>query len=351
MAAAVRGRPAALLAGALAVLALTLVQGGGVARSAGTVTLAVVGDVLLDRGVARAAAREGWPWVFREVREDLGAADLAFANLECPVTERRETLQKKVSFRADRVALEAAREAGLDILCLANNHSTDCGREGLVDTMGALHEAGLLWCGAGATEAEAEQATVVEVGGVRIAFLAFSDWLPEGIFPNAAQPTIALASEPTVRREVARARARAEVVVVAFHWGVEFTSEPTDRQRALARAAVEAGAGLVIGHHPHVLQGIEVATSGADRRPALVAYSLGNFVFDQYRDGAADSAILTCTLSRAGVESAAVIPIRVERGRPTHACPEDAQRIRGMLDDLSRQLGALLDENGRVSAR
>lgn len=329
----------------LAALCLGFPCGGDAA-----VRLALVGDVLLDRGVAQFAGREGWDAVFADVAPVLRSADLAVGNLECPVTARWETIPKLVRFRASPDVLPALVHSGLDVLSLANNHSTDCGREGLVDTMRLLEGSGIRFVGAGGSEAEAERPVVVRVGGVRIAFVGFSDWLPEGMLPRADRPAVALASEESVRRAVTEATSSAEVVIASFHWGVEFAATPTPRQRRLARAAVEAGASVVVGHHPHVLQGLEWTDRGSGTRPCLVAYSLGNFVFDQQTRGAGDTAMLLCDLTRGGLVSARLVPFETREAHPTAVPADDAARILSRLDEMSRELGARVKGDGEVVA-
>jgi poly-gamma-glutamate synthesis protein (capsule biosynthesis protein) len=145
--------------------------------------------------------------------------------------------------------------------------------------------------------------------------VALTDWTADGILPRTDRPTIAAASVDGIRRLVTAARRAVDVVVVSVHWGAEFDPVPTDRQRELASAAVEAGADLVVGHHPHVLQPIEVTTKPTGRT-ALVAYSLGNFLFDQHTRGAEKSVILLCEFSSAGLQSASAVPAKTVDCRP-----------------------------------
>ena len=175
-----------------------------------------------------------------QLRGDLvGGADIADANRECPVTDRYDKLPKRASFRAQPGTVPFLRDAGFDVLDLANNHSTDCGRPGLVDTMEWLRHDGLRWCGAGASRAESEKPTIVSANGLRVAFVSFSDWLPEGVFPLDDRPTIALASPERAAEAVGRAASDADAVVVGFHRTFDFDG--------LVRAtrAVQRGARLI----------------------------------------------------------------------------------------------------------
>lgn len=300
----------------LAVMAVVAGRQSAIAGPAGEsaipeVTLVAAGDVLLDRTPGKKIARYGVDYPFTKVVGILAKADIAFANLECPLSEAGGKVNKPFSFRARPAGAQGLARAGFDILSLANNHSMDCRRDGLVETMEHLAGAGIHWCGAGKDRAAAESPTIIEANGLRVAFLAFCDFLPEGVFLNDEKPGIALASVESVRRAVADARRRADVVVVSFHWGVERSPYRTARQEELARAAVTAGACLVLGHHAHVLQRVEYV-----RPHALVAYSLGNFVFDGLTAPEQESVLLRCRLTREGVVGAEAIPLRIQECRP-----------------------------------
>jgi poly-gamma-glutamate synthesis protein (capsule biosynthesis protein) len=311
------------------------------------ITMVAVGDILLDRGVGRKIERYGTSYPFKHVASVLSAADLAFGNLEGPLTARCTKAAKKFSFQAKPRNVAALAEAGFDILSLANNHSMDCGEVGLMETMANLESAGIRWSGAGRSRAEAESIVVMEVKGVRVAFVAFSEFLPEGSTPRSDGASISYASLESVQRAVAEARTRADVVVASFHWGAEYASRPRDPQVKLAHAAVDAGADLVLGHHPHVIQGLQLVsvknTNGARR--ALIVYSLGNFVFDSpgmLGQRPLESFILRCTLSRKGLEMIEILPVSIEAYRPRPAEDIKAKTIMERLSLLSAELNTEL---------
>jgi poly-gamma-glutamate synthesis protein (capsule biosynthesis protein) len=312
------------------------------------ISLAAVGDILLDRGVGKKIEKYGTGYPFERVAPALRGADLAFGNLECPIGEKGRKVVKPFSFQAKPRTAGCLTDGGLDLLSLANNHSLDCGRTGLSETMEILRAKGLHWCGAGNTQAEAEKPTVLSVKGLRIAFVGFCEFLPEGVFLRDDRPTIAFAGEDRVRAAVAAARRDADLVVASFHWGIEYRSRPSARQIGLARAAVDAGADLVLGHHPHVLEALEVVSRAGGRRPALIIYSLGNFVFDQRRPPSSETVILRCTLGRDGVTAAAVTPIRIEENRPRPTTPAEGERLLERLAGLSKERNTILTE-GRVA--
>ena len=325
------------------------------AQDEAAVELVAVGDILLDRGVARRIEREGAARVFAGVEDALAGADVTFGNLENPVASRCQRSRKKISFQARPGAADALRGAGFDLLSLANNHTLDCGESGLFETIDHLRARGLGWAGAGPTLAAAEAPTILSVKGIKIAFVAFTDVEPLSGPGSEVWRGVARASKSALSRAVVASRERADVVVVSLHWGIEYASRPSGRQRELAQAAVEAGADLVLGHHTHTLQGLQAFThrSAAGTRRALVAYSLGNFVFDSPPSlgrRVVESVVLRCRLGKNGLISAEVRPVFIEKYLPRAAAPEEARSILARLGELSAELGTNLT-GGRVGLR
>lgn len=318
------------------------------------IELVAVGDILLDRGVGAQIKQGGTRVVFSKVRDALKRADLAFGNLECPVTDRCERAQKRISFRAEPTSAQSLAYAGFDILSLANNHSMDCGGAGLFETLQNLKRLGLRWCGAGGTRAEAETPVLLDVRGIRIAFVGFTAIAPEGVTLKDDAPTVALVSRESLRRAIRAARQESDVVVVSLHWGLEYAARPGDEQKELAHAAAEAGADVVLGHHTHTLEGIELITkrsdAGAPRR-ALIAYSLGNFAFDSSSAlglRVRESIILRCVLDKQGLVSAEAVPILLENYLPRPAAQPEAQSILARLTALSAELNTRIT-NGQIN--
>jgi poly-gamma-glutamate capsule biosynthesis protein CapA/YwtB (metallophosphatase superfamily) len=228
----------------------------------------------------------------------LRAADIAIANLECAVSTRGSPLPDKLyTFRGQPAALRAAaRFAGIDVVSLANNHTLDYGRTAFVDTIRHARAFGLAQVGGGTNLRAARRATIRRQGGVRIAFLGFSDVRPLGSDAGPGTSGTSPAFPSYVDESVRAARRRADVVLVYFHWGIERANRPSSRQDSLARVAFGAGAHIVVGAHPHVLQPIRRV--GARR---LVAWSLGNFVFAAHSPGTRNTGILRLNLGAKGV--------------------------------------------------
>jgi poly-gamma-glutamate capsule biosynthesis protein CapA/YwtB (metallophosphatase superfamily) len=249
------------------------------------VTVTLVGDVMLGRRVARAAA--GDPAApFRHVAARLAAADLTVGNLECTLSRAGAPRQGDDSFAADPAAVAGLRAAGFDVVSLANNHAGDFGPRALAETLDRLRAAGIAPVGAGRDEVEARAPVVVERAGVRFGFLAFNAIGETPAArpgrPGAVRIRMRPRTGPLHRGDLDRfladvraLRPRVDVLVVLPHWGEQYSRRLHPDQRAVARALVDAGADLVVGSHSHWVQGAFVE----DGR--LVFPSLGNFVFDQ----------------------------------------------------------------------
>jgi poly-gamma-glutamate capsule biosynthesis protein CapA/YwtB (metallophosphatase superfamily) len=261
------------------------------------VLLAAAGDVTPGEGVAEAVAEHGDAYPWTGVARALRAADIATVNLEGVISSRGvPAAGKEYHFRGGPGLLRGAvHTAGIDLITVANNHSLDYGREAFLDTLAAANTAGLRTIGGGATLDLARRPVVVEAGGLRIAFLGYSDVRPLGFDAGPDWAGTTPADQTLIATDVSAAQRRADLVVVWFHWGKELQREPNGDQQALAASALSAGASLVLGAHPHVLQPV----SRHGRK--LVVWSLGNFVFPSGSAGTRNTGILLATLDRHGV--------------------------------------------------
>jgi poly-gamma-glutamate capsule biosynthesis protein CapA/YwtB (metallophosphatase superfamily) len=267
--------------------------------------LAAVGDVNL----AVRGAVDAW----REVAPVLRRADFAVANLECAVSTRGLAVAgKQYTFRGPPAALRALPRAGLDAISVANNHSLDFGRRAFLDTLVTARAAGLAVVGGGRDLTEARRPALLAAGGLRIALLGYSDVRPLGFDAGHGLAGTAPAFPELIDADVRAARGRADLVVVYFHWGAELATTPNSRQRQLADVALAAGAAVVLGAHPHVLQPVE-----RPGRFRLVAWSLGNFVFAANSPGTTSTGILLVHLALDGVRGARLVPAEIEGVRPS----------------------------------
>ncbi len=275
--------------------------------------LAAVGDLMLDRRVGRYVDRYGSGYALAKVNSAFRDADLVFANLECSLTKRDRVLRKRYVLRAPpkRVAALAFRRP--TVLSLANNHSLDCGRSGLLDTEQTLDRAGISFCGT--RSRGVWRPRVVTVNSIRIAFLGFSDF-PEVVVGD--EPDIAYFDELQARTAIAKAKAQADIVVVAVHWGAEGSVVPTSRQRLEASALALNGVDLILGSHPHVLQPVEWL-DGRNGKRTCVAFSMGDFLFDTSKPNECQTGIFRFELGKGGVTRCEVLPATIVDARPVLA--------------------------------
>jgi poly-gamma-glutamate capsule biosynthesis protein CapA/YwtB (metallophosphatase superfamily) len=262
------------------------------------ITLAAFGDANFGDGVGDVMASLGPRYPWSGVAATLKAADIAFGNLECAISDQGVAVPKEYNFRGSPSALKSVVPyAGIDVFNLANNHVGDFGTAALVDTVRNVRDAGAQPVGAG-TLAESARPAIVTRLGLRVAFVGFSDIVPAGFAVSAGHPGTAIADPSVIRATIANAKRQADVVVATFHWGIERDPSESARQRDLAQVAASAGASAIIGAHPHVLQPIR--RLGAH---GMVAYSLGNFVWSAGSAASAATGILEVDLSARGVES------------------------------------------------
>lgn len=281
-----------------------------------TVTLAVVGDVMLGRGVAAVHAD---PTVtLRAMRPLLRRADITVGTLESTLSTDGSPTQGGDSFAADPDVLDGLAAAGFDALSLANNHVGDYGQRALLRTLDAFRGSGIARFGAGRDLASATRAAVVERDGVRVGLLGFN---AIGETPRATPTTPGALSvrmpprtgplQPVDLRHVLTAVRRldrqVDVVVVLPHWGTQYTHRPEPVQRLVGRRLVDAGADLVVGGHPHWVQSVE------RHRGATIAHSLGNFVFDMdFMEQTMEGVVLTATITGDRVVDVALAPYRMD---------------------------------------
>lgn len=248
------------------------------------VTIGASGDLLFHLKVVRTAREHadegGFAWVLGGLESVIGEDELAFANLETPLSERvpPETGDPPI-LGAPAEAAAALSAVGIDVVSVANNHGYDQTAIGMSETLAALDEAGVRHVGAAIAEVDAPGPAIFERDGVRVAFVAFTERLNRGPVFRGDHPQIARYDAERAEAALRRARELADVVVLSIHWSSDFITEPRRGQRRRARALVDAGADVIIGHGPHVLQEVERLESA--RGDALVAYSLGNLVSNQ----------------------------------------------------------------------
>jgi poly-gamma-glutamate synthesis protein (capsule biosynthesis protein) len=272
-------------------------------------------------------------------------ADITIANLEGALTDRGEPWPKGYNFRTPPRFATGLRDAGFDLVSLANNHTMDYGAIGLLDTLAALDSAGVRTVGAGRVAAEASAPLVLEVNGLTIAFIGCADSPTEGggfairdWAGSTDAPGLFICDDAPLAAALTSARESYDFVIVVVHAGDEYRTAPNATQRRIAETALAAGADAYIGHHAHVVQPVE--QRGGPQGGQLIAWGLGNFIFDLDDVDLANipqprvSLVLKLTLTEgAGVTSWEAIPVTQDAAedRPRPATPDEAATLMELI--------------------
>lgn len=277
-----------------------------------TLTVVLTGDILLDRGVRRVIEHHGVGHLFSDgVDSVFQSAQVVVGNLECPATKIQAPVFKCYIFRAEPEWLDTLRQHGITHLNLANNHSIDQGREGLLDTRQNILAAGMVPIGAGANMTEASEPVLLAeqprkvwlVPSLRLALENYA-YLPD-------KPCVSQESMDSLLSRVHRLRQQdsTAVIIVSLHWGAEHKLEPVPRQRHDAHMLIKTGADLLVCHHTHTLQTIE------DYSGHPIYYSVGNFIFDQSSPLNSEACMVRLTIRRDTLETE-TIPIGIRHCTP-----------------------------------
>ncbi len=264
------------------------------------VSFAVAGDVIPHEAVRAAAAaagpgEQGWEALFSDVADVFHSVDFGFVNMETPVAPDHSKGSKPFMFDAPVALPQALKAVDIKIVSFANNHVMDQGWPGFTETCEHLREVGLLFVGSGDTTAQQWQPVITEANGIKVGWLGMTRWLNGNRNPDSPdQPHVNFfpypgesggapgADEAQVLAAVKAARAQCDFLVISVHWGIEYATVPRPEDVDLAHKMLDAGASVVVGHHPHVLQPVETYRT-ADGRNTVIFYSLGNFLSNQSR--------------------------------------------------------------------
>lgn len=301
------------------------------------------GDTLFSGKVENKLKQKGYSYPYKHVQELFLEDDLTVLNLETPVTEGGTPDEEKTYvFKSSPEALPEMVRAGVEAVNLANNHILDQGVDGLLDTLAHLSEAGVLHVGAGKNSKEAFAPVYVERNGIRIALCGFSRVIPKKEWAAGKGPGVAATYDSTQAvKTIQEARNQADLVLVVVHWGKERTVELEKHQTELAHAYIDAGADLIIGGHPHVLQGLE------SYKGKWIAYSTGNFIFTKSNDPKTwETAVFQASCSKDGECDLKLVPYRTEVGQPVPMNHEERTQLWGELEAISP--GVRIKESGEV---
>jgi poly-gamma-glutamate capsule biosynthesis protein CapA/YwtB (metallophosphatase superfamily) len=310
-------------------------------------TLVFAGDVMLTRDVGRRIHERHDPALpFRHIATYFSSADLSFVNLESPFSKTGKRTESGLIFNADPENIAGLVLAGVDIASTANNHARDCGGKGVEFTYSWLKSHGIQPVGTGLSAACTHEGAVLTRHGVRFGFLAYTYDQSNGNWHDR-DDRVANIDLDAMRRDVASLRRRSDVVIVSMHNGIEYQRNANLQQKEFAHAAIDAGALLVIGHHPHVRQEMEPYRSG------VIFYSLGNLVFDQFQRFETQwGELAEIRLLGTTIDSAMLVPVRITRDGPElrPSFPEDEKAAGRTQRPVSGELKSLHAETENVTA-
>jgi poly-gamma-glutamate synthesis protein (capsule biosynthesis protein) len=312
-----------------------------------SVLLLAVGDVMMGASMEPAIREHSPDHPFAGTASAIQRADIAICNLEAPFGTKGKPFKKRFTFLVPPSYAGALKRAGFDAVAMANNHMMDYGAGPLDETIKLLDSLGIAHSGAGRNLSEARKPVIVGRNGLRVAFLSYSRVHPAEFWATAKRAGVAPATEVSVSQDVAAAKKQADLVVVSFHWGAELMNTPKQYQRDLAHLSIDSGADLVLGHHPHILQGMEIY------KGKLIAYSLGNFAFGSRSRKCTESVMLEVRLTKGGLREARVVPVCVDNLKtnfqPYVASGGEARAILENLSRISKPLGFMLEPTDSVA--
>jgi len=234
------------------------------------------GDIMLDRGVRKYIDIKGIYYPFKKIKYIISSNDIAFANLESPLTDRGSKFSpnKGIYFRADPKISIALKWCGFDILSLANNHIFDWGILGALDTERYLKKVGIKYSGIGKSIKNALKPADFKIGNTKICFVSMDDIYPTKV-KSGKNILKSYTYNKDIKKDIESLKKKYDIVVISFHTGIEYEKRPEPKKIHKMESLIDYGADIIFGSHPHVTQDIEIY------RNSLIVYSLGNFIFDQ----------------------------------------------------------------------
>ena len=272
-----------------------------------------VGDIMLGRSIKTKSELNNYEDIFKDVSYLWKDSQYVSGNIESALLDNPEEFEKsdkEIHLYAETKVANLLKNNGFTMANLSNNHLGDFGRQGVISTINAVKSAGLNYVGAGENIDDAATYNIQEINGIKVATIGISDIVPKDFSANRTEAGILSTMYPSYNRLVYEASQEADLVVVNLHWGVEYGVDETEEQEKIAKALIDAGADVIIGSHPHVLQPIQTYKDG------IIFYSMGNFVFDQGWSRTKDSMVLNYYINEKGEGTFEVVPVRIENGYP-----------------------------------
>jgi poly-gamma-glutamate capsule biosynthesis protein CapA/YwtB (metallophosphatase superfamily) len=262
------------------------------------------GDLMLDWGIQDIIIEQGPDYPVINIKNFLNSFDYRFCNLETPISDKGEAHpKKKFVFRGNPEYIALLKSAGINGVSLANNHACDYGTAGLLDTIVKLTESGIDSAGAGFDIESARLPLTIAINGIKIAVLAYTDIAFEDSYAGKDNPGIAKAKLESIKEDIKHYKTINDFIIISLHWGIEYSEYPEAKEIKSAHAIIKSGADAIIGHHPHIFQGIEIY----EGKP--IFYSLGNFIFGSINENATENILVEITFAKNKIKSFHVFPI------------------------------------------
>lgn len=316
-------------------------------REEKTVSISIVGDILMDSSVRAQINKNGIEYPWEMVKEYFQNDDITIGNLETSITTRGTKWEdKQFNFRSDPNNLKAMKEAGIDVLGLANNHTLDYGYEGLLDTLSYLDKNDIKRAGGGKNKQEAIEGAIIEKNGLKIGVLSFSRVVPDvKWYATDKRPGIVGAYDPHISEVIVRIeemKKETDIVILSIHWGVELSATPRKQEMDLGKKLIDAGADIIMGHHPHVLQGVEIYKG----KP--IFYSLGNFVFGTKNELTSNTMIGQINFIDKDIDNIKIIPCSIIGGRPIPIIDDKRIEKINYINTISKDFNTKFDVEGII---
>ena len=310
-------------------------------------SMVFTGDVMFGRGVGSAISSN--PNIFGDLKPIFNRTDLVVVNLESPFTNSNKNFKKTVPLKANPAYAHILKDNNVDAVGLANNHIMDYGSQGLNDTLTTLDKYNITHIGAGENLQQALQPSYFDINGQRVAVINFMDLTTfrgfgKSELPPATDnsPGFAPAQWDLVKNNIDTAKSQADIVIILFHYGNEYSLTPNKYQTELSRKCIDEGADIVVGSHPHVPQSIE------SYRGKLIFYSLGNCVFDQSNPITKDSMVVQLQVLN-GNADVTVIPIHIANSSPKIMSNQHANKFLSRINSESNVKMDIVNGKGKLS--
>lgn len=316
-----------------------------------TIRLTAVGDIMVGRRVGRILHEKGMDLAYRNLQGIFSRSDILFGNLECPISDRGKKLPGKgICFRARPEMARVLKEPGFDIVSLANNHVLDYDTEALLDTFNILKKNGIAYIGAGTNIEEARKPHIVKIKGKTFAFFGYDEFAyiyysnsyKRRFAASDNLPGTAALKLDYIIEDVKKIREEVDYVVISLHWGTEGSNRINTAQKETAHKLIDNGVDIILGHHPHVIQPIEVYKG----RPII--YSMGNYIFDQNDENNKQGMAVEILIEYGEINEVHALPIYIlNKSEPIIADGKKGDFIKNKIIKLSKGLSTLGEAKGK----